>query len=165
MNPGDLLNQRPPLGLAVGEDHIVVVDPDTLLVRRHHHHPKIVEVSELRGGGARGGGHPAQTRVGAQEVVHGDGAEDPPLLLELQAFLGFDGRLEAIRPLPVLGDPAGEIVHQLHPLAPHDVVAVSFEEVEGVEGVSEIGEQLEVGRCRRDCRSPGTASTRADPSR
>jgi|GEM_PF-4579276 len=68
--------------------------------------------------------------------MHGDGAEDPPFVLELQLFLGLDGRLETIGPLTFFGDPAGVLIHEFDPAPTHDVVAVALEEMKCVEGVS-----------------------------
>ena len=61
--------------------------------------------------------------------MHRDGTEDPALVLQIEALLGFDGRLEAIGPLAVFGHPAGEIIDQFHPTLAHDVVAVTLDEV------------------------------------
>ena len=72
-------------------------------------------------------------------MLQGDRAEDAAVLAEGEALLGLDRRLQAVAPLPPLGDAAGELVDELDRAAAHDVVDVAAQEVLGVEGVAQGG--------------------------
>ena len=77
-------------------------------------------------------------------MLQRDRAEDASLVLDRHALLGLDGGLEAVGPLPFVGDAARRVVHELHLAPAHDVVDVSGEQALGVEGVAQPGEKGEV---------------------
>jgi hypothetical protein len=117
-------------------------------VGRHRQHLQAVDLGELAGGGPRGGRHPAEPRVLPQVVLDGDRAEDLPLRLLEEPLFRLQGRLQAVRPVAVLGDPAGQLVHQLDAAVPHDVVDVAPQQGLGVQGVAQLG--LEPQALRRE---------------
>ncbi len=106
----DLPHQRLLLGLLVREHQVGMIDPDAGPVRRNHHGIEAVALTELlrrRPGRRR---HPAHAGVRAQEVRNRDGTEDLPAGPPLHPFLGLQGGLQAVGPVPVLDDPPGELV-------------------------------------------------------
>jgi hypothetical protein len=94
-------------------------------VGRTRQHLQAVDLGQLGGGGPRGGRHAAEPRVFPQEMLDGDRAEDLPLGLLAEPLLRLQRRLQAVRPVAVFGDPAGQLVHQLDAAVAHDVVDVA----------------------------------------
>ena len=136
-----LVHDRRLLGLAVGEDDVLRVDADHRAVRRDHGHGQAVELVQLRGGVARGARHPAPPGIGAQEVLQGHRAEDPSVAAPGQPLLGLQGRLQAVRPVPVLHDAAGELVHDLDAALAHEVVDVAPQQDARVQRAVELGQE------------------------
>ena len=61
-------------------------------------------------------------------MLHGNRAENAALGPHREAFLGFDGGLDAVRPAAVLGDASGPVVDQLDDPVADDVVAIAAEQ-------------------------------------
>jgi len=147
VHPHDLGEYGVGLGLAVGEDHRLVVGADARPVGRYDDHAEVVEGLQLVRCRAGGGGHACQAGVGAQEVLHGHGAEDRALGLCRHPLLGLHRSLQPVGPMPPFGNTSGVLVDQLDPVATHDVVDIATQQDLGVEGVAQADQELEaVGR-------------------
>ena len=83
---------------------------------------------QLLGAAHGGGGHGAQLRVTAHQVLDGDGPEHASFGPDLQTLLRLEGGLDAPRPLAPVGDPPCEPIDQLDPTRLHDVVDVAREQ-------------------------------------
>ena len=79
-------------------DAVVVILALHRTVRRDGEHIEIVDVMELGGVGLSRAGHAAQLLVEAEVVLNGDGGERLRLGVDLHAFLGFHGLVQAIAP-------------------------------------------------------------------
>ena len=67
-------------------------------VRRHDDDLEAVDLPELGGLGGRGARHAAHAGIEGDEALERDRAEDPPGVLDGEAFLGLDRGLEPLRP-------------------------------------------------------------------
>ena len=134
------------LGLLVREHDVGEVAPDAGPVGRDDDDAQAVEFLELLGRRPGRGRHPAERRIEAEEVLERDGAEDAALGAAADALLGFDGGLEAVGPMALVHDPAGELVDDLDAAVADDVVDVPREEGLGVEGAVDGGQELLVLR-------------------
>ena len=101
---------------------------------------------QLRGGGLRRAGHAAQTRIAAKEVLQRHRAQDAPVGLPLEAFLGFERRLQAVGPVAIGHDPARELVDDPDAAVAHDVVDVAPQEHLRMQRAVELGQQAVVLR-------------------
>ena len=144
MDPRDLGDEGRALRLRVREDDVGLVGADHRPVGRDDDRAQAVERLELLGRGVRGGGHAGEARVEPEEVLQRDLAEDAALGGEAQALLGLDRGVEPVGPVPLVGDAAGRLVHELDLLPPHDVVDVALQEVLGVERVAQLRVERDV---------------------
>ena len=82
------------IGRLVGNDHDV----------------EVVDLGELGRFGLGRAGHARELLVHAEVVLEGDGRERLVLALDLHAFLGFDGLVQAVAPAAARHQAAGELV-------------------------------------------------------
>ena len=79
-----------------------------------HRHVQVVDLLELGRFGFRRAGHAGQLLVHAEVVLEGDGGQRLILALDLDAFLGFHGLVQPVRPAPARHQAAGELVDDHH---------------------------------------------------
>ena len=79
-------------------------------------------------------------------MLDGDRPEHHAFGADVDALLGLDRGLDAVRPAPVVGHPPGELVDELDTAAAHDVVAVAQEQHRRVQGDVDRGERHVLGR-------------------
>ncbi len=91
-------------------DHVRVFLADHGAVGGDHDHFELVDLVELGRFGFRGTGHAGELLVHAEIVLEGDGGEGLVLALDFDAFLGFDGLVQAIAPAAAGHEAAGELV-------------------------------------------------------
>ncbi len=84
----------------------------------------LVELGRFRVGRA---GHAGQLFIHAEVVLEGDGRERLILALDLDAFLGFDGLMQPIRPAAARHQASGEFVDDDHFVVLHHVIAIALE--------------------------------------
>ena len=101
---GHVLDDGGQLLLLGAEDEVVLVLADHRLVGLDRQHAQLVGVHELGGLGLGRTGHAGELVVHAEVVLQGDGGEGLVLGLDLHAFLGLDGLVQAPR---CSGGPAG----------------------------------------------------------
>ena len=144
LNSGDLGDESLPFRRAVGEDDVLVVTAQARRLGRDHDDVEPVDFLELFRRRLCRGGHAAQPRIVAQEVLYRDRVENPSLALDFETLLAFDGSLQPVRPPPSVGHPPREVVDQLHLAAADDVVDVAVEEAVGMQGVLERNQEMQV---------------------
>ena len=146
MCPLDLADGRPFLRLPMREDDVRAIDADHRLVCRNDDDVEAVQVSQLRRGRLRGAGHAAQARISLQEMLKRDRPQDASVGLPLESFLRLERRLEAVGPVTVGDDAAGELVHHPDAAVPDDVVDVAPQERVRVERAVDLGQQAVILR-------------------
>ena len=124
-------SERRRLRLAVREDDVGLVDAGAGAIGREDDRLQAEEHVEFVGGRFRRGRHAGERRVLADEVLHRIEPRMRPsarMVTPCARFLGFDRRLNAVRPAAVLGDAPGPFVDQLHHAVADDVVAIAAEQ-------------------------------------
>jgi hypothetical protein len=121
-----------------------------------HGDVELVDLLELGRFGFRRAGHAGQLLVHAEVVLEGDGGERLVLALDLDAFLGFHGLVQAVAPAAAGHQAAGELVDDDHfgafVAVLHHVIAVALVEHVGAQRLLHVVVPLDVGWGRRDCR-------------
>ena len=107
---GDVVRGGLELFFFGAEDHVGVFDAEQGLVGRDDDDFELVDLFEFGGFGFGGAGHAAQLFVEAEVVLEGDGGKGLVFLADLDAFLGFDGLVQAIGPAASRHQAAGERV-------------------------------------------------------
>ena len=79
-------------------DNVGIFLANQRAIRRDHHHVEVVNFAELGGFRLRRPGHAGEFFVHAEIILKGDGGEGLIFSLDLDAFLGFDGLVQTIRP-------------------------------------------------------------------
>ncbi len=138
----DLPDEGLALGLPVSEHDVGQVPAHARPVGRHDDDAEAVEFLELSRRGLGRGRHAAKRRIEPEEVLERDRAEDAPLGAAPHPLLGLDGGLEAVGPMPLVHDPAGELVDDLDAAVADDVIDVALEQELGVEGAVDRGQEL-----------------------
>ena len=110
-------------------------------VRRDRRHTELVELAQLFACGQSGSGHAAHRRVAVDQRLHGDGVEHLTGFGGLDALLGLDRGLQAVRPALQLGDAAARGVDQVHGVVAHDVVHVAVQQDVRVQRDVDLGER------------------------
>ena len=87
---------------------------------------ELVDLVELLRLGHGRTGHAGELVVHAEVVLQGDRRVGDRLLLDLDAFLGLDRLVQAVRPAPAEHQAAGEVVDDDHLAVLDDVVAVAL---------------------------------------
>ena len=150
-------------------DDVRVFLADHRPVGGNHDHVEVVDLLEFRRFGFRRTGHAGQLLVHAEIVLEGDGGERLVLALDLDAFLGFDGLVQAVGPAAAGHQAAGELVDDDHFGAfvaiPHHVIAVALVEHVGAQGLLHVVVALDVAAGRTDCRCRAAFPPSARPLR
>ena len=142
---GDLARDRLVL-LGVGAiDLVVVVLALDRPVGRHLQYVHLVDVAELLRLGRGGAGHARQLLVQAEVVLDGDRGQGLVLGLDLDAFLGLDGLMQAFGQAAPRHHAAGELVDQDDLFALDDVVLVALVQGVGAQGLVGVVHQADVG--------------------
>ena len=76
---------------------------------------------------ARRAGHARELRIHAEIILEGDRGERLVLGLDLDAFLGLDRLVKAVRPAPPVHHPAGELVDDDDLVVLDDIIDVPLE--------------------------------------
>ena len=135
VDPLHLVGHRDPLLTLRAVDHVGMIDSLHAAVGRDRDHVELVDLPELGRLGHGGARHAADLPVELEKVLERDGGERLRLLLDPHPFLGLDGLVEAVGPLPARHQAAGKLVDDHHlPLLNH-VVDVPLVEVVGLERV------------------------------
>ena len=145
-------------------DLVVVVDPRHRPVGRDLGHVHLVDVEELLGLGRGRAGHARQLGVEAEVVLDGHRGQGLVLGLDVGAFLGLDGLVQAFRQAPAVHHAAGELVDQDHLAGADDVVLVALVEHVGAQRLVDVVHHRDVGRRRRGRRSPRPGGRRPSAS-
>ena len=95
---------------------------------------QLVDLVELGGLGLCRAGHTGELLVHAEVVLKGDGGERLVFLADGDAFLGFDGLMEAVGPSAAWHETAGELVDDDDFALFDDVLDVAFVEVVCLDG-------------------------------
>ncbi len=120
----DLIGDGLELDLLRAEDQVGFVDPHHGPVGGDRHHLEPVDLVELLRLGDGGPGHPGQHLEGAKVILKGDRGERSLLLLDLDALLGLDRLVQAVRPPPSGHGAPGEFVNDHHFAVTHDVLTI-----------------------------------------
>ncbi len=123
-----VLDDRRVLFLHRTVDLVLFVDADHRAVGRDHDGLQTVDVLELVRFRIRRTGHARELLVHAEVVLEGDRGHRLVFLLDFDAFLGFDGLMEAFRPAAAGHETPGEFVDDDDFAVLHHVVLVALEE-------------------------------------
>src|SRR6267143_1328971 len=140
----DLLGDRVELRLLGLVDQVRTVVADHRLVGRDHDHLELVDLVELLRLGHGGTGHPRQLFVQAEVVLVSDGGQRLRLLLDLDAFFGFNRLVEPIGPAPAGLLPAREFVDDDYLAVLDQVITVALVEGESLEGLVDLVRLVDV---------------------
>ena len=143
---GDVVGHRVVLGLLGAVDEVGLVDAAHRLVGRDRDHAELVDLVELAGLGHGRAGHAGELLVEAEVVLQGDRGERLVLLADLDALLGLDRLVQAVVVATTGQHPAGVLVDDEHLAVHDDVLLVVVEQLLGLDGVVEEGDQRGVGR-------------------
>jgi hypothetical protein len=144
VNAADLVNDRVELGLLVGEHDVGVIAPDRLAMGRDDDDVEPVELGELVGGVLGRARHAAQPGIEPQKVLERNRTENATLRLQLEPFLGLQRGLQAVRPVAILDDPAGELIDESDLPVAQDVVDVAPQERRSVESTVQFRQRDQV---------------------
>lgn len=125
----------------VGEECVGLIDADAGFVGGDDFDGEVVDLGELFGLGGGGAGHAAEVFVLEDVVLEGDGGEDAAGFLDGEALLFFEGGVEAGGPAALVGGAAFVFVDGDDFPVADEVIDVAGEEMVGVEGVVESGEE------------------------
>ena len=119
-------------------DHIGAVVSHDIFVGGDGHHAQSVSAVQLGGFGLGGACHAGELVVEAEVVLEGDGGERLVLFVDLDAFFGFHGLVETVRPAAPFQNAAGEFVYDLDFAFEHHIVAVAQIQLFGSQGGVEL---------------------------
>ncbi len=140
----DLLDDRVPLLLGRAVDEVGPVVADHRLVGRDDDDVELVDLVELGRLGVGRAGHARELLVHAEVVLEGDRGEGLVLALDLDALLGLDGLVQAVRPAPAGHHAAGELVDDDDLAVLDQVVDVALVEGVGAQRLVDAVEDLHV---------------------
>ena len=140
----DLLDRGVPLLARAAEDEVGPVGPDHVAVGRDDDDVELVDVLELRRLGHRRAGHAGELLVHAEEVLEGDRGERLVLALDLDALLGLDRLVQAVRPAAAGHHAAGELVDDDHLAVLDQVLDVAPVEVVRAQPLVDAMDQIHV---------------------
>ena len=130
----DLIGDGEVLFLRGAEDDVLIFNAEHLAVGGDDDDVELVDLVELGGLGLGGAGHAGELLIHAEVVLEGDGGEGLVFLADGDAFLGFDGLVEAIGPAAAGHEAAGELVDDDDFAFFDDVLDVALVEVVGLDG-------------------------------
>ncbi len=123
---------------------VVVILAQEGLVGGNHRHVELVDLLELFRFGVGGSGHAGELLVEAEVVLVADGGQGLVLFLDLDAFLGLDGLVEAVRPAPARHLAAGELVDDDDLALFDEVVDVALVQGVGAQGLGHVVQPRDV---------------------
>ncbi len=129
----DLIGDGEIFFLCGAVDDVGVFDAQHLAVGRDDDDVQLVDGVELGGLGFGGAGHAGELFVEAEVVLEGDGSEGLVFLADGDAFLGFDGLVQAIGPAAAGHEAAGELVDDDDLAVLDDVFDVALVEAVGLD--------------------------------
>ena len=142
----DVLDDGLVLVLLRQVDEVLLVLADHGPVRGDDHHFQTVDLQELRRLGIGRAGHARELLVEAEEILEGDRGDRLVFLADVDAFLGLDGLVQAIRPAAARHRAAGELIDDDDLAVAHDVLAVAVVQRMGAQGRIEVVHEADVGR-------------------
>ena len=128
------------------EDLIVLVLADHGLVGRDDDRFEPVDFLEFVRFRVGRAGHAGQLLVHAEVVLEGDRGQRLVLVLDLHAFLGFDGLVQAVRPAAADHQAAGEFVDDDHFAVLDHVLLVAEEQRVGAQRHHQVMHQRDMAR-------------------
>jgi len=138
-----LFDESGELGVMVAIDVVIVVDTLNRPVGRNHDDLHVVDLLEFLFLGFGRTSHAREFLVETEEVLVGDGRHDDGLLLDLHAFFGLDGLLQAVVIFAALHDAAGELVDELDlVLGVHHVLDVAGHDVVGLKRLVDAMDEI-----------------------
>ncbi len=133
------------LGFLRAVDQVPLVDPDHVLVGRDRHHTQAVDLLELRRLGQGRARHAGELVVHPEVVLQGDGGEGLVLLADLHPLLRLDGLVQPLVVAPADEGATGVLVDDQDLAVQVDVVPVELEQLLGLDGVVQVGDERGVG--------------------
>ena len=115
-------------------------------VGRHDVDGELVDLVELLGLGVRRSGHASQLLIEPKEVLVADGRQGLVLFLNLDALLGLDGLMQAVRPATARHLPSGELVDDDDLAVLDQVVDVTLVQAVRPQGLRDVMQPLDVLR-------------------
>src|ERR1700694_521053 len=106
----DLVDHRPELAVFVLVDDVVEITAAYGLIRGNRKHVQSVDVAELALFGLGRAGHPRQLFVQAEIILKRDGRKRLVFALDLDAFFGLDGLMDAVGIAASVHEASGELV-------------------------------------------------------
>ncbi len=106
-------------------DLVVVVLADHRHVGRHLDHGQAVDLAELGRLSGGGTGHAGKLGIEAEIVLESDRGEGLIFVLDIDAFLGLDGLMLAVRIAPTLHHAPGELIDDDNLVVFDDVLGVA----------------------------------------
>ena len=106
----DVVDDRGPLFGLGAIDEVGLLDADHVAVGGNDDDVEVVDLRELAASVSAVPVMPDELLVLAEVVLEGDGGERLVLALDLDAFLGFDGLVQAVAPVAARHQAAGELV-------------------------------------------------------
>ena len=132
------------LPFCAGVDEVGVVVADHVAVGRDDDDLEVVDLRELLRLGLGRAGHAGELVVHAEVVLERDRGQRPLLAADLDALLGLDGLVQALRPAATGHEAPGELVDDDHLAVLDDVVAVALVEHLRLQRLLEVARQAEV---------------------
>ena len=107
-------------------DQVQLVLANGRLVRWNHHRLQAVDLLEFVGLGVGRAGHAGELAVHAEVVLEGDRGQGLVLALDLHAFLGLDGLVQAVAPASARHHSPRELIHDNNLAALHQIFFISM---------------------------------------
>ena len=136
-------------------DDVGIFDAQQRLVGGDDDDFELVDLLEFGGFGFGGAGHAAELFVEAEVVLEGDGGKGLVFLADVDAFLGFDGLVQAVGPAAAGHQAAGEGVDDDDFAVFDHVVDVALVEGVGLDGGFDVVLEFPVFGVWRCCRCRG----------
>ena len=130
----DVFDDRGVLFFRRPENLVLLILADHLAVRRHHHGFEPVDVLEFVGFRIGGPRHTRQFLIHAEVVLERDGGHRLVFLLDLDAFLGFHGLMQTVRPTAPRHQAPRKFIHDHHFAVLNHVLLIPLKERMRLEG-------------------------------
>ena len=135
VNPLDLIDERAFFFLSRLEHGIGVIYSDHRPICGDHLDSKPISLLKLLSLARRGSRHAAHLRIHSDQVLDGDRAQHPPLLLGSNPFLRLDRGMQTSRPATILGDAPLELINRFNGAVFDDVIDVTTQQDMGVKSI------------------------------